>query len=123
MVNLENLDIQVNLENQVTQVTLAHQENLAVQGNLVKMVLTEINAIVLSVLEAMQQMEILVIKENEDNVDLLDLEGHLENLVMMPTAILENKAKMVNMEDLDNLERMVHQENPAMMVDLEMILN
>ena len=54
MVNVENLDTQVNVEKQVIQVTLVHQENLAIQDDLVKMVLMETNITALNVLESMQ---------------------------------------------------------------------
>ena len=80
----------------------------------------ETNTTVLSVLEYMQKKESLVTQENQVNVENVDLEDPLENLVMMPSAILEKAVKMVNPEGLDNLEKMVHPVNLAMMVNLEM---
>ena len=116
----ERLATQVNLENEENLAILVNQENLAFQENLVKMVLMEEKIIVLSALESMQTKENLVIQDNQENVENLDLEDPLDILVIMPSAILENRVKMVNLEGLDNLEKMVHLENLAIMVVLEM---
>ena len=120
--NLENLATQVNLVNKENLVILVHLEILGLKDHLVKMVLMETDIIALSVLESMHKKENLVILENEEDMDLLDLKDPLENLVMMPAAILENEVKMVNLEGLDNLEMMVHLGNLAMMAHLEIIL-
>ena len=65
----------------------------------------------------MHKRESLVTQENQEDVENLDQEDPLENLVMMPSAILENMVKMVNLEGPDNLAKMVHLENPAMMAN------
>ena len=122
MVNLGSVATQVNLENQEILVTLVDQENLGIQEDLVKMVLTEISITVLSVLMYMHMRESLATQENQDNVETLDLEDPLDHQVMMPSAILENMVKMVNPEGLDTLEKMVHLENPAILVLLEIML-
>ena len=122
MVYMENLATQVNLENPENQVNLVGQENLAVQDGLAKMVLMETNITALSVLMPTHTMEILATQEDQENVELLDLRDHLENLVMMPTAIPVNVVKTVNLVGLDNLEMMANLENPAMMVAPEITL-
>ena len=122
MVNLENLATQVNLVNKENLVILVHLEILALKDHLVKMVLMETDIIAPSALESMHKKENLVFQENEEDMDLLDPKDLLENLVMMPTAILENEVKMVNLEGLDNLVMMVHLGNLAIMADLEIIL-
>ena len=68
----------------------------------------------------MHKRESLVTQGNQEDVENLDQEDPLENLVMMPSAILENMVKTVNLEGLDNLAKMVHLENPAMTANLEM---
>ena len=78
------------------------------------------NTIVLSALESMQTKENLAIQENKANVDLLDLPDPQEHLVTMPSAITESMVKMVNLDILGNLGKMVYLENLAMMVDQEM---
>ena len=122
MVYVENLATQVNLENPENQVNLVGQENLAVQDGLAKMVLMETNITALSVLMPTHTMEILATQEDQENVELLDLRDHPENLVMMPTAIPVNVVKMVNLVGLDNLEMMANLENLAMMVAPEITL-
>ena len=82
----------------------------------------ELNIIALSALEYMHITGNLVTQENQENVEILDLEGPLEDLVMMPSVIPENMVKMVKLEGLEILEKMVHLENLAMMVDLEKML-
>lgn len=82
----------------------------------------EANTIVLSAPEYMHKMDSLVIQENQENVEKLDQEDPLENPVMMPSAILGNTVKTVNLEGPEILEKMVHLENLAMMVDLEITL-
>ena len=122
MVYMENLVTQVNLENPENQVDLVDQENLAVQDVPAKMVLMETNITALSVLMPTHTTEILATQEDQENVDFLDLQDHLESLVMMPTAILVNVVKMVNLVGLDNLEMMANLENPAIMVAQEITL-
>ena len=78
-----------------------------------------VNTIALSALEYMHKRENLVTQENQEDVESVDQEDPLENLVMMPSAILGNMVEMVNLEGLDNLEKMAHLENPAMMANLE----
>lgn len=82
----------------------------------------EVNFTVLSAPEYMHIMESLVMQENQEDVENMDLEDYLENLVMMPSAILGNTVKTVNLEGPEILEKMVHLENQAMMVGLEMML-
>lgn len=119
MVNVESLAIQENLENKGIPDILVNQENLALQDDLVKMVLMETQNTVLSVLEYIQKKEYLVIQEHQENVDRLDSGDPLENLVMMPDAILESMVQMVNLESQGGLEKMAHLVNLAMMAFLD----
>ena len=82
----------------------------------------ETNVIVPSALVCMLKNENMVTQESQEHVDLPDLEEevHVDYLVMIPNAILVNTMKMVNLVGLDNLEKTVHLENPAMMATLEM---
>ena len=82
----------------------------------------EVNFTVLSAPEYMHIMENLDMLENQEDVENLDQEDPLENLVMMPSAILGNTVKTVNLEGPEILEKMVRLENLAMMVDLEIML-
>ena len=82
----------------------------------------ETNIIAPSALACMLKKENMATQESQEHVDLLDLEEevHVDYLVMIPSAILVNTVKMVNLVGLDNLEKIVHLENPAMMATLEM---
>ena len=89
---------------------------------MVKITLMETKIIAQSALVCMLKKENVVTQESQKHVDLLDLEEevHVDYLMMIPSAILVNTVKMVNLVGLDNLEKMVHLENPAMMATLEM---
>lgn len=70
-VSVVSLAILESLENMDTRDTLADQEKLVLQDDLVKMVPMEMQVNVLSVLELIPKKESVVTQEDQENVDLL----------------------------------------------------